>query len=217
MKLIFVALTALLCGANAYPSIFDGPQCQAPSGGLMPTIKEVIALVPLDKVVEIYMVAISNDKEVQEVMEFVQSDDFIKIVTAVNKHSNFHKLMKYACDELYLDAYYYLNIAHEYLGWPAIERPTFTSKFARSGFLGMLEDILEVIPTEKIVALMKEKVKSDEYVKKAVEMMSSNDFKALVKTVTDMPEYQFLEGELRKMGAPVEKIIEFLQKFFGWD
>jgi len=91
------------------------------------------------------------------------------------------------------------------------------NKFASAGFLGMLQDILGVIPTDKIVALMKEKVESDEYVKKGVEMMRSDDFKNMVKIVTDMPEYQFMEGELRKMGVPVEKVVEFLQKFFGWE
>ncbi|XP_055381892.1 uncharacterized protein LOC129612359 [Condylostylus longicornis] len=102
--------------------VFDGPQCLPVSGGSLPTtIREALDLIPLDDVVEIYMVAISNDKEVQEVMEFVQSDDFIKIVTAVNKHPKFHEVLKYACDELYLDAFYHLNIAHEYLGEPTIE------------------------------------------------------------------------------------------------
>jgi len=47
-------------------------------------------------------------------------------------------------------------------------------------------------------------------------MMRSDDFKNIVNTVTSMPEYQFMEGELRKMGVPVEKVVEFLQKFFGW-
>jgi len=208
MKFILVSFFAILCGATAYPSIFDGPQCLPPNGGgLTATIKEVLELVPIDKVVEIYMIAISNDQEVQEVMEFVQSKDFIKIVSAVNKHSNFHKLMKYACDELYLDTYYYLNIVHEFLGWPTIERHTMINKFARAGLLGLLQDILEVIPTDKIIALMKEKIESDEYVKKGVELMRSEEFKEIVNHVHNLPEYKFMEGELKKMGVPVEKIM----------
>nr|AYV99603.1 venom polypeptide [Dolopus genitalis] len=219
MKFV-IALAALISVAYAgVPVARNGPQCQAPNGGgLTPVLKEFFGMIPMEQVGVIFVTAVTSDPEVKKVMAFLESEDFHKILTAIHSQPEFTKLMNYACSDLYFDAYYYYNRVAEILGLPPLDRPLFEELYAaraRPGLVGMIQDMLDVMPLEKMKAHLKEKIENDEYAKKGIALLRSEDFKKMVKLVENLPEFQNMLKELRGMGVDVDKIMELIKKFLG--
>jgi hypothetical protein len=56
-----------------------------------------VALVPLDKVLEIALDYLANDAEVQEAIIYLQSDEFYKILSKVESLKEFKDVSNFIC------------------------------------------------------------------------------------------------------------------------
>lgn len=222
---------AVLSLGNAAPGIIfadDELQCKAPNGGgLQSVIDEFVKLLPVDKLLEIYITAVSEDPEVQEIMAYLESDDFKQIILAIQNAPQFNRLMAYACEKLYLDVYYYYNKFADLFGLPPVTRPPFKvfkhmqslseSVLRRPGLKGMLLDMYDVLPMDEIRKMFYDKLENDEYVKLAMEFLASEDFKKIVKLVENVKEFKELLQKLRDMNIDIDEVIRVVKKFFKWD
>ncbi|CAD7085616.1 unnamed protein product [Hermetia illucens] len=210
MKVIVLVLaTVALCGAAPRQ---EGPGCRAPNGGgLVPVLDEFLALVPVEEILEIALTAITSDPEVQTVMEYLSSSEFYGIVQSVRFAPEFDGLVKFACQELYFDAIYYINIANGILGFPEITKK---SAPRAGGFNAMLQEILALIPLDTLKSLLEEKLASDYYVQLAFQKINSDEFGAIIEGLQANVAYVDMKDRLRGLGVDIDGIIETIGKIF---
>lgn len=198
-----------------------GNQCVSPNGkGLGRAIREIVDLFPATELLEIYMTAVSNDDEVVRVMEYISSDEFNKIVSVMQNKKEFINVLEYFCEDLYFDIYFYLNSLSWFLGLPQVTRPpkliqAQSSQF-RSGFHGMLQDLLNALPSDEIKKTYKKLYDEDEFLQAAVKKLQSEEFRLVGDAIEDLPEYQEMLQKLRDIGVDIDKIIKVVMDFMGW-
>ena len=68
-----------------------------PTGSLKDDLKEFLALVPTDKVLEITLDYLANDQEVRKFVEYIQSEEFPKIHTVVERLKEYKEVSAFMC------------------------------------------------------------------------------------------------------------------------
>ena len=68
-----------------------------PTGSLKDDLKEFLALVPTDKVLEITLDYLANDQEVREFVAYIQSEEFPKIHAAVERLKEYKDVSAFMC------------------------------------------------------------------------------------------------------------------------
>ncbi|XP_046402856.1 uncharacterized protein LOC124168644 isoform X4 [Ischnura elegans] len=178
-------------------------------------LQELLNLIPLNKVLEIFEEHMQNDPQVQNAVKYLQSDDFKKIVTTVQAMPEFDDFVKFLYDSG-LDIYTYLNFINDMLGLPHINPPVRQRLVAPKTIMSMVFEILSILPIEDIKNFYHEKVENDPDFINLLARMRSPEFKKIVDTLRAMPEYQDLLNGLRENGVPVDEILQAINGFFGW-
>lgn len=122
MKVLAVVLLFLV-GAQGKYFPFNGitippsDQCDRPNQpGLGGELQDFIALIPFEPIIDEFFNAILFDPEVLEFINYIASDEFEQVVGFLRYNKAFIDLLEYLCEELHLDAYFYLNALGELLG-----------------------------------------------------------------------------------------------------
>ena len=68
-----------------------------PTGSLKDDLKELIELVPIDKVLEITLDYLTYDKEVRELVVYIQSEEFPKIHKIVDHLMEYKEVSAFMC------------------------------------------------------------------------------------------------------------------------
>ena len=68
-----------------------------PTGSLKDDLKEILALVPTDKVLETTLDYLANDQEVREFLVYIQSEEFPPIHTVVERLKEYKDVSAFMC------------------------------------------------------------------------------------------------------------------------
>ncbi|CAD7085626.1 unnamed protein product [Hermetia illucens] len=210
MKVLALVLAAVaLCSAAPRE---EGPGCRAPNGGgLVPVLEEFIDMIPLDQVLEILLTAITSDPEVQIVMEYLSGEEFHGILLSIKNDPEFNGLISFCCQELYIDAAYYINFVLGILGFPEIRSDR---AYRAGGLKGMLDEILALVPLDALESLLNEKLATDYYLQLAFKKINSDEFGAVIERLQANVAYVDMKDRLRGYGVDVDGIIDFINKIF---
>ncbi|GFG28203.1 hypothetical protein Cfor_06522, partial [Coptotermes formosanus] len=161
---------------------------------LQDDLNDFLALVPTDRVLEIALDYLSNDKEVQEFVIYIQSEEFLKIHRTVEDLKEYKDFVRFI-NELGVDVYAIINKIHEILGLPPFE----PKKDIRRGvgINGLIDDVIAVLPLEDLRALFDRKLETSEDFRALVKAIQSPEFANIVETLRALPEYQRLLQSLR--------------------
>ncbi|GLV33851.1 uncharacterized protein CBL_11265 [Carabus blaptoides fortunei] len=184
--------------------------------GLQDDLQDFLALVPKDEVIAIVFDYLANDAEVQGVLEFAQSDDFMNLVLEVDEIPEYIKFLN-TLQSKGLDVYRLVNALHDFLGLPTLPVPSRMVTRRGQGVRGLLDDIKAILPIEKIKALFYEKLVGSPDFAGLVEFMKSNEFQTIVKALQANPKFQEIIDNAKGHGVDVQLIIDLLHKIFGWD
>nr|CAD7605346.1 unnamed protein product [Timema genevievae] len=230
MKIVFAFLAILGLSFAASVPGYVGPKLLSPRlnrviSPLMSTVKstrtlkddfqDFIDLIPVDDIVAIALDYISNDAEVQAVLEYLQSDDFKAIVEEVNESQEAIDLYDY----LYksgIDIYTFLNKINDLLGLPHVEPKTRSLPSKRS-FRDFLDKIEAVLPLDKLVALFNEKKESSPDFAAFVEKISSPEFRAFVDKMYNSEAVKKMIAKLEEYDVDVNKVVKIAQELLGWE
>lgn len=121
MKVLVVFLLGLAATQAAF--VFNGvtippsDQCDRPNNpGLGGELQDFIAMLPLEAMIDAFFDAIIMDEEVREFINYLASDEFEEVIGFLRYNKAFINVLEYLCEELHLDAYFYLNALGELLG-----------------------------------------------------------------------------------------------------
>ncbi|XP_015127123.1 uncharacterized protein LOC107048468 [Diachasma alloeum] len=175
--------------------------------------EDFVALVPLDKVIPIVTEYMQNDKEVQHVIEYVQSQDFKNLVTEVESIEDVLAFYNYL-QQSGLDVYKVVNKLHELMGLPPLV-PRVALARITGGVAGLIADIKAVLPVEKFRALYKEKLTSSPEFKSMIERLRSPKFQAIINKLFTNDTFLHLLKKAKEHGVHVDVIADLLVKLLG--
>ncbi|XP_046403588.1 uncharacterized protein LOC124169130 isoform X3 [Ischnura elegans] len=181
-------------------------------------LDELLSMIPMDKIVDILVQHLENDPEVQEAAAYLKSDDFKKMVSAVESMPEFKDFIKYLHDSG-LDSYKFINIIDDVLGLPHINPVVSDRKYHHANprsIMSMIMEMLAVIPIDEIKAFYHDKVENDPDFQALLARLRSPEFKKIVDAVKAMPQYTDLINRLKEHGIPVDEIVKTIDDFFGW-
>ncbi|KDR08524.1 uncharacterized protein LOC110839463 [Zootermopsis nevadensis] len=200
LSIIFLAVVGLACGKSL------------PTRSLQDDLNDFLALVPLDEVLGIALDYLANDEQVQDFVVYLQSEEFHKIILTVEDVKELKDFLKFIND-LGIDVYEILNQVHEILGLP----PFKPDKHSRRGvgINGLINDVIAVLPTDKLKELFEEKKETSEDFKALIAAIQSPEFSNIVDALRAIKEYQDLLESLRNKGVDVDNIIALFRALFG--
>lgn len=161
---------------------------------------------------------LSDDPEVQSAFAYIESDEFHTIVQAILNTNEFIVVLEYFCEELKLNVYFYLNSLGGLFGFPEATRPPqgIAPKFDRPpGFVGMLNEIRDVLPSEEISEWW-EIQKKNVYVDRALAKLKSDYFRTVAEAVQALEEFHALVDKLEELGIPANDWIDSMYEWLGW-
>ncbi|XP_071442838.1 uncharacterized protein [Hetaerina americana] len=177
--------------------------------------KEFMSLIPIDKILGIVASHLQNDPEVQEAFAYLKSDEFQKIVMAVDNSDAFMDVMAYVYNAG-IDIYSYINMIHDIFGLPHVNPPSLRHLGQSRTLVDMINEILAVLPLQEMEDFYNNKLKDDPDFQALIAKLKAPEFAQLVAEVKAMPEYQNMLSLLKSHGIDVEAIQEVIDHFFGW-
>ncbi|XP_046586389.1 uncharacterized protein LOC107224698 [Neodiprion lecontei] len=178
--------------------------------------QDFLALIPTDEVAAIVIEYLAEDEEVQNVVEYIQSDDFANLILAVDAIPEYIAFLDYL-NSAGLDVYTYVNLLHSWLGLDELEVPStrLVSSRITGGVAGLLADIIAVLPTDEIKALYYEKLESSEDFAELVSLLGSEEAQTVYAALKANEEYQHIRETLEEYGLDIDAIVEFLKTIVG--
>lgn len=86
----------------------------------------------------------------------------------------------------------------------------------RPGVLGMLADIMEIMPMDEMMQLMREAYENNEHVRLAVEKLKGDEFRRVAEAIEEMEEFADLKENMEKVGVDVDCTVCQMKWALGW-
>ncbi|XP_046608175.1 uncharacterized protein LOC124299206 [Neodiprion virginianus] len=178
--------------------------------------QDFLALIPVDDVVAIVIEYLAEDEEVQNAVEYIQSDDFANLILAVDAIPEYIAFLDYL-NSAGLDVYTYVNLLHSWLGLDELEVPStrLVSSRITGGIAGLFADIIAVLPVDEIKALYYEKLESSTDFASLVTLLGSEEAQTVYAALKANEEYQHIRETLEEYGLDIDAIVEFLKTIVG--
>ncbi|GAB0091781.1 hypothetical protein DMENIID0001_066620 [Sergentomyia squamirostris] len=180
---------------------------------LEPHLQDFLDLLPLDQILRVATDYLGSDKEVQEVFAYVQSKDFAQLYEKTFNLKEVKAVLNFLT-AAGVDVYNYLNQLGGLLGLPQIHPVLRLTR--GKGVEGLLNDILALLPKDKLVALFDDKYKNVPEFKDFVDKLKSKDFDAIVDKLHQSKDYNGALATLKEHHVDLVKFLKVVKEFFGW-
>uniref|UniRef100_U5EMJ5 Putative secreted protein n=1 Tax=Corethrella appendiculata TaxID=1370023 RepID=U5EMJ5_9DIPT len=185
--------------------------------GLNEDLEDFMKLVPVDKITKLAVEYFTTDKEVQDAFKYLQGKEFASVWDQFFALKQVKDLLKYL-NGAGLDVYTFLNEVADLFGVAHV-KPSVRSLETRKtghGISGLVDEVLALLPKDKLKALFEEKLKTSAEFKKFFDKLQHADFKELADFYQNSKEVQAAFQKLREHGIDVDKFFELVKGFFGW-
>ncbi|KAG8236584.1 hypothetical protein J437_LFUL015770 [Ladona fulva] len=197
---------------EAIRNFFNGAK-RADPPSLDDLFNQFLEFIPFDQIVEVVKRYMANDPDVKQAWEFLQSDEFHKIIDTVRAMPEYKEFVKFLLDAGY-DLYKYLNLLRAAFGLPPIVPPKI--RMAReSGIIVMVKEILTLLPVEDIKNWYHTVCEPDPVFQDFLAKLRSPEFLNIVMAVYNSPQYQELTAIMVAQGIDVAAIEEVIRNFFN--
>lgn len=192
-----------------------------PNAALTPVVQNVSAMIPTYEFLGIFLEALSNDDEVVQALAYLQGPQFGRIVYDVSHMADWRHVVTYFCEQLGFHLDYYLSIFGELFQVkprpaPARDALPQTSRSRRPGIVGLWLDLQEIMPLDEMAAYLAAEYERNEFVRRAVEKVRGDEFRAVSEAIQRIPEFDELKEHMRRFGVNVECSMCTLQSTLGW-
>ncbi|KAL7298186.1 hypothetical protein TKK_0009182 [Trichogramma kaykai] len=178
------------------------------TGGIPGFIKDVKALIPIDKMEKLYKEKLHTSKDFAALIHKLSSPDFQHLVDKILAMPKIQEIMHNA-KEKGVDLQELFDFLSSLLGLK-FPKPTFRNV---RNLQDDLNDFLALIPVEKIHKVFMEYVEEDEDFGEAIDYIMSEEFKSMVMEIESMHEVKELINYLEQAGLPAYKYVNKLNDF----
>ncbi|XP_059615415.1 uncharacterized protein LOC132260981 [Phlebotomus argentipes] len=206
IKMKFIAVFAIIAAVASSQAFSTVNLSQ--TRGLDEDLQEFLDLLPVDAFLKLAVEYLGTDKEFQEVVKYFQSPEFAKMWDGLFKNKDVMAVLNFV-QAAGLDVVSLLNEVANLLNLPPV-------KPARrgTGVDGFLNDLLALLPKDKLVALFKEKLATSPEFKAMYEKMTGAEFKKLTDNLLNNAEVQGYLKELKSKGLDALKFVQVFKEFF---
>ncbi|XP_008208307.1 uncharacterized protein LOC100115024 [Nasonia vitripennis] len=183
------------------------------SAGLSADLQDFLALVPVNKIQEIFYQYLSDDDDFGAALDYLLSDEFQSLIIDIEAEAEVRELLNYL-EDAGLTAYDFINKINDILGIDRIS-PKATFRTITGGLPGFIKDIKAVLPIDMIEKLYKEKLETSPDFAELVKRLSSQEFQGLINKIMTNPELQNLMKRAEAKGVDVQAILDFFTSVLG--
>ncbi|KAJ8954871.1 hypothetical protein NQ318_016806 [Aromia moschata] len=218
MKRVFlIAIVALLCNVSVAvpPKTKASEAPPAPSNEtLEQQLKDIGALLPKDLMQDIAQKHLKTDEEFKAAIKYMQGEEWVKLVETVRNKSEWIALKKFLKDSG-IDMDVIINCVESFvinlnITLEPKEPPP------KKSLKAFIIDVEQNIPTVKILAALHEKMTKGNAFQKLFERLSSQESRALVEKVIELPEVKRMMHILADMDVNLYDMFSLMYTFFGW-
>ncbi|KOX77673.1 Protein G12 [Melipona quadrifasciata] len=206
----FVAILAVVAFAsplNAYTVPRTG------SGALADQLQDFVNMVPYDDMVALLDEYVQHDPEMQQLVNYLQTNEFRNLVSGLEHIPQFVELLNYL-QKAGLDAYFLVNQLNDYLHLGRIS-PSFRVTRATGGIRGFLDQIEAMLPLTQLEALYREKLNSSPVFSQFIRFLGSPTVQTVVDTMCANTVLNNFLLKLKGYGVRLEDGRDFLQNELG--
>ncbi|KAI4471230.1 hypothetical protein MML48_1g07599 [Holotrichia oblita] len=185
-----------------------------PARTLEEDLQDIIAVLPIAEIRAIVQRYIATDPEVQEIVAYLQGDEWAALVAEVAQNPTWIEFKEYLLSEgIDIDAI--VQYIHDLIGGLRSPRMPHHHRTTRS-LRDMIDEIRAIIPLDDLLVVLNDKFQNSAEFQRLFEVLSSDDARVLVEEVLALPEAQRLAQELRDMGINVDGALELIFGILGW-
>lgn len=186
-------------------------------GNLNDDLDDFLALLPVEEITEIVLDYMTNDKEIIETMEYLQSDNFHNIVVEVEGMKETKDILAFL-EESGINVSEIMNEIHDIIGLPPFHPFARFSNIpfaAGGGLTGLIADIKAILPIEKIKALYYEKLENSPSFQKLIKRLSSPEFQEFVDAILAKEEARVIIDKLKSHGVDIQAVADLVSEILG--
>ncbi|XP_074101131.1 uncharacterized protein LOC141528800 [Cotesia typhae] len=197
-----------------FPEHFFDPKSMKRS--LYDDLNDFKALLPIEAITEVLKNYLEHDEEVQSVIEYVQSKDFLELVKLIEEIEDVIKFYDYL-HESGLDIYCLVNMLHDYIGLPHLTPPSSLKlkSVTTNGVAGLIAEIKALLPLEEIKKMYHHKLETSVHFKQLIERLQSPKFQAIIDTLFANQEFQEILAAAKNFGVDMKAVADLLSTVFG--
>ncbi|KAB5426442.1 hypothetical protein F9Z99_23340 [Bacteroides fragilis] len=186
-------------------------------------LNEFLELVPQKKVVQTALRYFTSDKEVRGFVKYLKQDEFKAAWVLVTEHEEVQKFVAYLQSKG-VDVVPTLNKVADFLHLPHFPNSG-ELRFGHDaavykkgkGLKGLVEDVLALLPFDKLEKLFKEKLESSADFKELYDTVAGFNYEEVEKFVQESKELTAVLTKLGGYGLDLEGYLKAVKDFFGWN
>ncbi|GJQ70940.1 hypothetical protein Trydic_g856 [Trypoxylus dichotomus] len=182
----------------------------APSRNLQHDFQEILEVIPLDKMREIAQKYLNNDPEVQQVVGYLQSEEFEELISNIAANPSWIKFKEFMLKQG-LDMEAFAQSVFE-----VIQGAGSKSKLQTRDIKGFANEIVSVIPVDALLAKISDKMQNSVDFQIFWEKISSEEAHQFVEEIRQIEEVRRLGQILRELGFDVNTILNVAYAILGW-
>lgn len=180
---------------------------------------DFVKLIPLNKFIEITTEYVTKDQKVQQAFAYVLKSEFHDLLREVEALKEHQELIMFL-EKSDLHVIKAIQEFHRAIGMEKYMPPELEDVFKSQvgvqkvgdGLKAMLDDLVAVVPTDKIRALYDEKMKTINAFSTFVKKVTSAEMKKLVFNLYSHPIYQKMLTKCLEQGLDLKALSEFYKK-----
>nr|XP_033340885.1 uncharacterized protein LOC117228909 [Megalopta genalis] len=184
-------------------------------------VRDFIALLDMNKIMNI-VASYLDDDQVRTAMTYMYSDEFHALVRTVEAMKEYQGFVLYL-EDAGLDMFGFLQQIHQIFGMEDYVPPKPQLYFGATVFVNkggikkLVNDVIAVLPLDKIKALYYEKMATSEAFRNFMAKVRSDDFKHIVNLMYNTPIFLEMRAKIIAAGIDLEPLKELVQKVIGYD
>uniref|UniRef100_A0A1L8DR13 Putative microvillar protein with insect allergen related repeat n=1 Tax=Nyssomyia neivai TaxID=330878 RepID=A0A1L8DR13_9DIPT len=211
MKLIvlLVLLPLVLCEENFESAALP----KANTKGLQEDLQEFADLIPQKEIIGVVLTYIVTDKEVQNIFNYVQTQEFKNLYGAAIRTDAVRELVE-LLESYGLQVRQAVNQISSLLMLPPLPGRIGLSKASPGGVNGLVDAVLCLLPREELIELYLRKLIESPEIRQLKDNLSSQQtINAAIKVVTN-PDVRRAYAELHKRGINLAEIAKQVVVYF---
>ncbi|XP_018360891.1 PREDICTED: uncharacterized protein LOC108759775 [Trachymyrmex cornetzi] len=186
-------------------------------------LMDFVKLLPIDQINEITLQYIAEDEKVQHSLQYLQTPEFHSSLRDLEALKEHQALVVYL-EEAGLNVTDYIKTFHRAIGMedyvPSKIKSIFKSQIGiqkiGDGIKGLLEDIYNLIPFDKVLALYNEKLHNSKVFADFIEKLNSPKMQKLINDLYANRTFKNFVTEMKENGWELPELTKFSTSIFGF-
>ncbi|KYQ59204.1 Protein G12 [Trachymyrmex zeteki] len=193
-----------------------------PSKTIISELKDFIHLIPIEKFLSIIVQYVNEDEKVQKAVLFIFKTEFHDLLRALEALKEYQAFMVYL-EKTGLPVIESIQELHHAIGMEKYVPPKIKnflmslSKIQKisDGMEGLLKDLYDVLPLDKIDALYRKKLKISKVFIDFITKITSKEMKEIIKNLTAHETYKLFITRTNEVGLDVEGSTNLSNRIIG--